>query len=192
MNRRKILALAVSVPASACAGGIDTAEWLEQVKLHDGQFIDVSRRARRQRSGFPSARRGVIIDYQLTYKQAHWRGEWNRIPGSFEVFDGVPHLMVFVGDPVTCSRKLPEEYAALFFKYVSDSWIEVSQKDFPTSAALVNLVEDFWGHTSSEDPRGKLSWAQKAIVGDLNADHPYTIDTFFARYNNRLCRWIHR
>jgi hypothetical protein len=192
MNRRSILILSVAAPTATFAAGIDTANWIEQVELHDGQMIDVSRTARRQDSGFPSYRRGPVIDYELSYGQARWHGPWNRIPASFELFDGVPHLMVFIGDPVTCTKKQPEEYAALFFKFVNGSWVEVSQKELPTSRAFVNLVEDFWGHTSNEDPKGRLSWAQKAIVGDINASHPYTVDSFFAKYQNRLCRWVRR
>lgn len=192
MNRQSLLKLAAGVSVVGCTSGVDKVKWVEQAKLHDGSMIDVSRTASRHSSGFPDSRRGQVIDYSVGFGSANWEGEWNRIPGSLEVFDGVPHLMVFIGDSYTCKQKSPEDYAALFFKYVAGKWEDVAQVNFPTSVALVNLIEDLWGQTAKDDPSGYLSWDEKPLRSNFNASHPYTIDSFFERSRNRICRWVQK
>ena len=191
MKRRNFLALTAGVPLTACAASIDEVSWVEEVKLHNEKSIDVSRRASRRHSGFPSALRGPVIDYALSYQETRWSGPWYRTPASFDLFDSVPHLAVFVGD-LTCNSKPDEAYGALFYRFESGAWIEVPQKAFPTAFALMNLVEDFWGQTAESDPRGRLLWEKKAGMGDFDAAHPYTIDAFFNKFSNRTCRWLRR
>lgn len=191
MKRRNFLALASAAPLISCGASVDVVTWIEQVKLHDGRFIDVSRRASRQHSGFPSSYRGPVIDYGLSYQLTRWSGPWSRTPASFEIFDGIPHLVVFIGD-LTCNSKPADAYGALFYRFEGGAWVEVSQKDFPTALALMNLVEDFWGQTAESDPRGRLLWEKKAGMGDFTAATPYTIDAFFTEFSNRTCRWLKR
>jgi hypothetical protein len=195
VKRRRLLALAAAVPLSACGGeGIDTAEWTEEVKLHDGRMIQVWRKARAMHGGFPNASRGRDLDFELKYEAMHvsWKGPWNRVPASFEMLDGVPHLVLFIADPASCVARPPTDYAAQFLRYQNDQWVEVPQGEFAVETALINLYQDYWGRSKEDDARGLVTWRQKAENDRFRPDRPYTIKSFFEEYTNRLCGHLHR
>jgi hypothetical protein len=117
--------------------GTDTAEWEEEVKLHDGQFVRLQRRAACKSSGFPNSNRGpnVYFSVRCAALNAFWKGQWNRWPFSFELFDGIPHLAAFIMDGEGCSGKAPVEYSAEFYKFQNGQWEIISQGEYPTSLA---------------------------------------------------------
>jgi hypothetical protein len=183
-RRRQFFAtLGATFGLSAC-NGIDVAEWTEEVKLHDGTMIQVWRRARARSSGFPNANRGGDIDFELKYAPlgVQWKGSWNRSPISFEIIDGVPHLVLYIGNREACANKAKTDYMAEFLRWSNGQWVEVPQAAFPTEKARVNLHAQYWGHSTRDDARGFLHWSDKTLYG--NRDD--TIKTYFER-GQRFC-----
>lgn len=186
--------MTAAVPLSACGNDpVDTAEWTEEVKLHDGRSIQVSRKARAMHGGFPNSSRGRDLDFELTYEamNIHWKGPWNRIPASFELFDGVPYLALFIADPASCAVKAPTDYAAQFLRRRDNQWIDVPQHDFPVELALLNLYQNYWGRSENDDARGLITWRHKAESDHFDADRPYTVRTYLERFND-FCSHLHR
>lgn len=190
MNKgRRTLSLMLTGTAvlPSCSDGIDVAEWTEEVRLHDGRMVTVWRRARAVSSGFPVSHRGANIDTEFKYEPmgVHWKGSLSRHPISFELFDGVPYLVLSVSDREWCRGKAPTEYRAQFFRWSSGQWFEVPREEFATDRALLNLATAYWGRTKSEDYKGLMSWEGKQLMGNRNPID--TIKTFFER-GSRFCR----
>jgi len=99
---------------------IDVAEWTEEVRLSDRRMIGVWRRDRAGSSGFPNAQRCRLIDFELKYEPwgIRWYDKTSRVhvwhPQSFDVIDGVPHLVV-EGSSNDCLNRPGSDYAAKFF-----------------------------------------------------------------------------
>jgi hypothetical protein len=167
----------------------DVAEWNEEVKLHDGQMVTVWRKATACKWGFPNAKRGRDIEFEFKYPpmNVQWKGAWNRDPVSFEIFDGVPHLALYIGDRESCRKKLPTDYTVQFLRWVDGRWVEVPQAQFPVDRALMNLSEDYWGHTAKDDFKGLIRWDNKRLYGGYKQQHPDTIKSYFER-GQRFCR----
>lgn len=190
-NRRSILVGGVALPLGACDWlETDTAQWTEEIKLHDGRFIRLERAAARKSGGFPSADRGELRYYSIKYPDAglYWKGDWSRQPFSFEIFDNTAYLATFIVDRrLGCKNKLPTDFAAEFYRFRAGGWETLPQSAYPTSAALMNLYINFWGHTKKDDPHGLLRWKSPRSGDDFNPDKTLTINDFFVKYQNFLC-----
>ncbi len=145
----------------------DVAEWREDVRLHDGQIVQVWRRATACAGGFPSASRGRDLEFELRYEpmRIHWRGAASRQPVAFEIFDGVPYLVLYMMDRKSCNGQPPDRYVAQFLKWENGSWIEVPQADFRVEKALLNLHAGYWGHTAASDAKGLIGLDAKYTGG---------------------------
>ena len=163
----------------------DVAEWREEVRLHDGQVVQVWRRAKACAGGFPSASRGRDLEFEFRYDPmgVHWRGSANRKPRAFEIFDGVPYLVLYMMDRKSCDGQPPDRYQAQFLKWEKGQWIDVPQQEFPSEKALLNLHNDYWGHTSKGDAKGLIGVDAKYN----GAGEEDTVKTYFEGYN-RFCR----
>ena len=168
----------------AGCNGIDEAHWTEEVKLHDGKMIVVERVARARHSGFPNASRGRDIDFELKYPPMNvsWHGDALRPPVAFEVFDGVPYLVLYTGDRNFCLNKDPKRYLAQFLRWRSGVWTEIGQHEFPTDIALMNLYGDYWGHNSEGDAKGLIKWRDKF------GEYPESVKSWFER-NSQTCHF---
>ena len=186
---------AVDASAQVATGGVakptcktDVAEWTEEVKLRDGQMVTVWRQARACSWGFPNAKRGRDIDFEFKYPpmNLHWKGAWNRDPVSFEIFDGVPHLALYIKDRESCAAKARSDYSAQFLRWVDGQWVDVPQSQFPVDRALMNLSGNYWGHTAKDDYKGLIRWDDKELRGgDLNKNAD-TVKSYFER-GQRFC-----
>lgn len=177
--------LAAATPQQTHNGKkIDVAEWQEEVRLFDGRTVIVWRKARAYVGGFPNAPRGGDIDFEFKYEPMgiHWKGEWNRVPTSFEIIDGVAYLVLYVGDRESCQGKPPTQYLAQVIKWANGQWVEVPLSEFSADKALLNLSTDYWGHTAKEDAKGLVPWEGKRTGGNTND----TVRTFFER-GRRFC-----
>lgn len=178
-----------AVLLSACGKSIDVAQWTEEVKLHDGTIVTVWRSARAYSNGFPNSSRGRDIDFDFKYEPMNleWKGDWSRIPLSFEIVDGVAYLALIAGDKQFCNGRPPTDYAGQLLRWSSGHWVDVKQSDFPTTSALVNLSMDYWGNRKEEDYRGQIAWKSKRLPGGYNQEQPDTVASFFPRYHH-LCQ----
>lgn len=168
---------------------IDVARWSEDVQLHDGRVIRVDRVAKAYRSGFPAARRGANIEYELSYEPlgVHWRGEAPGTLMSFEIFDGVPYLVLYADGRTVCPGAEEGRYKAVFLKWQSGQWQEISQSAYPLTDALKNMYEGYWGYSPAQDARGHITWAQKAKNDGFNASKPYTVRSWL-ELSHRICK----
>jgi len=176
LKRREFLVLTgTTLPIAACEG-IDTADWTEQVMLHDRRMIEVRRRARAHHGGFPNARRGSDIDFELWYQpmDIHWKERRNLELISFEIFDGIPHIAAAI-DLSACGDKPKFDYAARFFRLENPGWKEIPQASFPIDVALINLYRRYWGNSTDSDARGLITWRMKADRDGFDAKLPPTI-----------------
>ena len=176
LKRREFLSLtAAALPLSACEG-IDTAEWTEQVMLHDRRVIEVGRRARAHHSGFPNARRGSNIDFELWYEpmKVHWKEGRQLELISFDIFDDVPYIAAAI-DLAACGNKPKSDYAARFFRRESLAWKEIPQASFPIDTALLNLYRRFRGNSADDDAKGLVTWQMKADRDGFDAKMSLTI-----------------
>lgn len=192
---RKLIFIVASIAVlslNACGKSIDVAEWTEEVKLSDGTMVTVWRKARAYSGGFPNSSRGRNIDFEFRYAPLNVR--WaatlsetlNRDPVSFDIIDGVPHLVLYVGDREGCRNRLKADYTAQFLRWVNGQWVEVPQVQFPVDRALMNLSGDYWGYTPKDDYKGLVRWEEKRLRGGTAHTSPDTIRSYFER-GHRVC-----
>ena len=192
--RRLGIAMLATLLLSAC--GTDTAEWKEEVLLHDGRMIVVERKAKAVSSGFPNANRGRDLEFELWYRPMgiHWKGTLQQ--GAFEIIDGTAYLALWLNGPVNfCKDRPPTDLPIKVLKLREKEWIEIPQSEFPMDRADYNLYGDYWGNSSSEDAKGLISWKKKSEqypalpgVHDISKipRRPYKFREFFEK-NQRTC-----
>lgn len=169
---------------SGCGKRHDEAIWTEGVKLHDGQMIQVWRRVTRQPSGFPIAPRGRELEVELKYPALglHWKyNEGLRQPISFEIFEGVPHLVLHVRERAWCQGKSPDELPAQFLVWKQNGWQEIPATSYPVNKGRVNLYISYWGHGPKDDASGVITWKKKASRDDFPEDAPYSVQAWHKR-----------
>jgi hypothetical protein len=195
------IAIAIALSSVACSG-TDTAEWKEEVLLHDGRMIVIERKARAVSSGFPNASRGRDLEFELHYQpmNVHWKGTQQQ--STFEIFDGIAYLVVSRGDErEICKDKPPSYIPERFLKYQGEGqWVEINQADFPMDQANFTLYLRYWGNTSSEDASGLITWKEKsekypALPGVHMSDdiprRPYKFREFF-EVNQFTCEYFQK
>lgn len=182
------LVIAVSALLSAC-NGVDKLHWQEQVLLHDGRVVSVEREVRARHWGFPNSNRGPALDYDLYYKplNVRWHGLAAQEPRSFEIFDGVPYLAIYEGGRSFCEHREKGRFRARFMKWDGGAWNEVSQSDYPTDKALMNLYVSYRGVTAESDAKGFVSWREKAIVDFFDPEKPYTVSAWYKEFHG-ICK----
>jgi hypothetical protein len=186
--RNLSVVLAAVAMLNACGKSIDVAEWTEEVKLHDGQMVQVWRKARAYSGGFPNSKRGRNIDFEFKYvpMNVHWKGDWSRTPVSFDIFDGVPHLVLNISDKASCTDRPQTDFHAQFLRWTNGQWVDIAQMDFPVDKALMNLSSDYWGHSTADDYKGRILWDNKRLPGGFNQARPDTIKIYYER-GSRFC-----
>lgn len=190
-HRGGLLALlaAVLVAAVGCSPNVDEARWSEEVLLHDGTMIVIERQAKRKPSGFPDTRRGALLHESLRYAPlgVEWKiDDRTRSAFSFEIFDDVPHLVLWIGYREWCRGKDPKQFTAEFYRWEGGRWVEMRQDQFPTRRALTNLLSGFWGGSRDTDAKGLVTWSTKASRDGFLPDKPDTVHEWFTR-GSRNC-----
>lgn len=166
---------------AACGSSIDTAEWTEEVRLSDGSIVQVSRKERAYSHGFPNAKRGALVSWALEYppQNARWENDGKssgrRDPISFDLFDGVPHLVALVADRTFCLSRPPDEYRVQVLRWRDGRWQEVPQSEAPLDRMLMNLAPAPWGRTSKDDYSGLIRLGDKTILGPSKGGMPGTV-----------------
>lgn len=189
--RKLIFILTCVLMMNACGASIDVAEWTEEVKLSDGTMVTVWRKARAYSGGFPNSNRGRNIDFEFRYAplNVRWAATisptYVRDPVSFDIIDGVPHLVLY-GDRESCRNRPITDYTAQFLRWVNGQWVDVPQGEFPVDRALMNLSGDYWGHTTKDDYKGPIRWEEKRLRGGTPHTAPDTVKSYFER-GHRVC-----
>lgn len=182
---RALCLLVVTFAMPGCSKPYDEAIWTEEVKLHDGRMIQVWRRVTQQPSGFPVAPRGRELEVELKYPAlgVHWKyNEGLRQPLSFEIFDGVPHLVLHTRERAWCQGKSPDALPAQFLVWKEGSWHEIPETSYPVNKGRVNLYIRYQGHGPEDDAKGLITWQKKASRDDFRADAPYSVQAWHKRH----------
>lgn len=148
----------------ACSSA-DEAKWTEQVKLHDGRIIQLERRATRGHDDFPNPGRGSLGENELSYeaRDVHWHNA-KRSAGwilSFDIFDGVPYLIVSGAGAEYCKAHGPAIYNAKFLRWENGAWVNVGQAGVPLARMKRNVAMNYWGATVAGDAAGRMTWRPK-------------------------------
>jgi hypothetical protein len=160
-----ISALCWLLSLTAC-GGVETASWTEEVRLHDGRFIEVSRKAMATKGGMLSdAGQGGLKGFELKYAPmgVDWKGPWGLEPVSFELFEGVPYLLLDIRETARCRNKNDTDYPLIIMRWRNGQWEEMAQGDVPLEKASMNLFGHWAVGSYKYDPtKGRITWEIKA------------------------------
>jgi len=92
----------------------------------------------------------------------HWVNTKGDQQLAFEVFDGVPYLVITVPSERSFCRGKPDTaFPVRVFKMQGTDWVEVSHELFPFGVANKNLYRGYWGNKASEDASGLITWKYK-------------------------------
>ena len=151
----RLLVIMLLAGVAGCSR-VDTAEWSEEVQLHDGSVVVLDARAKRGSSGFPTAHRGGLISWELCFRpqKAYWKSSAAYKPIVFEIVNGKPYVVVPLGDCVECKLHNFPTFSALVYRWEGDGWKRAAPEELPTSSTP-NLLSTIWtDRDSSHDARG--------------------------------------
>ena len=157
-------AVAAATLIPSCSG-IDTAEWKEEVQLHDGRVIVLEARATRGSSGFPTQHRGGPRSYELCYRplKAYWKSPSPYPPRVFEIIGGKPYVVVPLDGCLLCFVHGFPSFSALVYRWEDGEWREAAPTELPAGVTR-NLLGRVWSARYREnDARGFYSLEKKWI-----------------------------
>jgi hypothetical protein len=112
-------------------------------------------------------------------QNARWENDFKasgrREPISFDLFDGVPYLVVLVANREFCLSRPPDEYRAQVLRWTDGRWHEVAQSEAPLERMLMNLAPNPWGRTTKDDFHGLIHLTDKTILGPSKHGVPGTV-----------------
>ncbi len=149
------------VPISGCAGN-DHIRWTEEVKLSDGQVIQIQRHVELTESGFPVSRRGFDKYHEICYPPLgiHWKSRGGYKPDIFDIVDGKVYVHVPVTSEFECRQQGSPETGAIYFVWEDGRWQRITHEEFP-AAAEWNLLMSAKGGSTSTDARGLITLTDK-------------------------------
>jgi hypothetical protein len=157
-----LLTLLLTGCASAYVEKHPVIEWSEDVKLSDGQIIQIKRKTELTKSGFPLHKRGVYKSHSYCYEpmQIQWTTYGGLKPDIFDIVDGKAYLHLPISGCFTCEKYNYPETNALYFTWEKDHWMRIDHEDFPEQSEW-NLLIDPISENPKKDAKGHLTVAQK-------------------------------
>lgn len=147
------LILTLGVSMSACASG-GTANWKEEVLLHDGSKIIAERFY--NLGGYPTidSRERKSIDETVTFilpgsnKRITWKSDFrDSEPESnslnllvFDVVNGTPYIATYPAGVIAYSKWGRPNPPYIFFKYGGNVWKRISLEEFPAELIKTNVI----------------------------------------------------
>ena len=165
---------------AACGAQTETISWKEEVALHDGKTIVVTRSVT-----LGGVRREItqtnpgISNYALDFtapngKQVHWDNPGHLRPMILDFDEGIPYLATIpamVKDYSDYGCPFP---AYIFYKYQAD-WQRIAFKDFPAFFRSTNFVLNTEGHRAELTNR-QVSTAEVADMNGSLSKHYKLVD----------------
>lgn len=158
----RILAMVLLIAVAGCSQ-VDTAEWSEEVQLHDGSVVVIDARATLGRYGFPTAHRGGRISWELCFRsqKAYWKSSAAYKPVVFEIVNGKPYVVVPLGDCVECKLHDFPTFSALVYRWEGNGWKRAAPEELPATSTP-NLLSNVWSASdSSRDASGHYTLGEK-------------------------------
>lgn len=172
------LVLTLGVSLTACS----ETTWKEEVLLHDGSKIVVTRSQIREGrheigQGAPIKEHSITFIPTESTKPITWKDDFSADVGhaslallAVEITNGTPYI---VTKPTNCaaynkwSRPNPPY---VFFKYVDSQWKQISLTEFPAEITKPNVVISTYGH-GDVDRAIKSGFVSAANVEELNSGY---------------------
>lgn len=149
-----LISLITALLTAGC-GGLDTAEWSEEVQLHDGKAIVVKMKATRGSSGFPDSRRGGYRGYEIQFASPATTWVENNIAGmvpiAVDVQNGTPFVVVLIGHCNICKTLGNPDPSLMVWKWTGGQWQRANYDELPKGLRL-NIMGDPWDALHHDDP----------------------------------------
>lgn len=146
-NVSAVIVLSMAMLSLTACGGIDTVEWSEDVKLHDGKLIVVKMQATRGSSGFPDSRRGGYRLYEIRFPSPLpvWSEEKvaGMVPIAIEINDGIPYVVVLIGHCNICNELGNPDPSLIVWKWNDGRWQRARYDELPKDTRL-NIIGEPW------------------------------------------------
>lgn len=150
--------------AGVGVGGTEHIRWTEEVKLSDGQVIQIQRHVELTGSGFPVQNRGFDKYQEICYPPLgiHWKSRGGYQPDIFDIVDGKAYMHVPISDCFSCERYGYPNSNALYFVWDNGKWKRIEHEEFPEKSEwnLLTSVKSAAGH-ENDDPRGLITVKEK-------------------------------
>jgi hypothetical protein len=158
-NITVIFCLGISL--ASCASN-DHIRWTEEVKLSDGNVIQIQRHVELTESGFPVQERGFnkYFEICLPSMSIHWKSRGAYQPDIFDIVDGKAYMHVPVTSQVECYEQGSPETGAIYFVWEDGKWRRISHDQFP-AASEWNLLMGVKAAHQKNDPSGLVTLEYK-------------------------------
>ena len=160
---------------AACGGQTETITWQEEVALHDGKSIVVTRSMTLGGTWREIGQSPGESMYNLNFtspdgRQISWENPGRLRLMILDFLDGVPYLAASPAMVTDYARYKCPDPAYVFFKYDS-SWQRIEFKDFPSEFRKTNMVISTKKHGS--EMRNRIVPASEIARsnGDLDRDY---------------------
>lgn len=191
------------VNMNACSMFGSSMSWKEEVLLHDGTKMIVSRSQTRSGAG-EIGQGSPITEHSITFtpvgssQSVIWKSESsanirhaNLNLLALDVVNGTPYIATSPRGCLVYEKWNRPNPPYIFFKYVDQRWMQVSVKEFPLEIQQPNVVIDMY---SIEEIKNKeknlassrllISRKSMAAYGKKNTK-PSSVNPWFARENRR-------
>lgn len=148
--------------ASLAACASNDVRWTEEVKLSNGQVIQIQRHVELTESGFPTQRRGLDRYQEICYPpmNIHWKAKAGYKPDIFDIVDGKAYMHVPLGACAECAAHGYPSPNALYFVWDNRQWRRIRHEEFPEKSEW-NLLMQTKGGSSETDPQGLITIEDK-------------------------------
>lgn len=156
---RGVAALTVIASCST----VDTAEWREEVQLHDGGVVLLDARATRGSSGSPVEHRGNLRTWELCYRpaKAYWKSSAAYKPDVFEIINDKPYVVIPLRGCLLCFVHGFPSFSALVYRWEGGEWKQAAPGELPANV-IPNLLGNVWSDRyRSDDATGFYSLQDK-------------------------------
>jgi hypothetical protein len=148
------------VSLAACAS--NDIRWTEEVKLSNGQVIQIQRHVELTESGFPAQKRGFDKYQEICYPpmNIHWKSKGGYKPDIFDIVDGRAYMHVPISDCFSCERYGYPSTDALYFVWTDGKWKRITHEEFPEMSEWNLLMQTKRGSRET-DPQGLITIKDK-------------------------------
>jgi hypothetical protein len=138
-------------------------KWTEEVKLHDGNIIQVQRRTELSATGFPTQKRGLPRYHELCYAPmaVYWKSKPEYRPETFDIVKGKAYVRVPLRGCSSCMLHGYPETNSLYFVWDGKEWKRTQASGYPEPLRLNLLSASHADDDGTRDARGLVSLAEK-------------------------------
>lgn len=117
--RNVVLALTLLFPGTGGCSKVDVAEWREEVELANSEIVVVKRSEVRDKSGFPTSKRGVTRERRVVFPggQPVWVSDGNMYAVALEIRDSKAYVAVNIRSRELCNKFGDPPSSMIFYRW---------------------------------------------------------------------------